>query len=118
MSTERPNILFLMSDQMSALALPLYSGVGAKAPNLEALAARGVLFESAYCSFPLCAPSRASMLSGQLPSRIGTFDNAAEFPAEIPTLAHYLRTMGYRTCLVGKMHLVGQEDLPHKLPSK
>ena len=51
------------------------------------------------------------MLSGQLPSRIGGYDNAAEFPATVPTIAHYLRDIGYRTCLSGKMHFVGPDQL-------
>ncbi len=50
-------------------------------------------------------------MSGQLPSRLGTYDNAAEFPAAIPTFAHYLRLQGYRTCLVGKMHFAGPDQL-------
>src|SRR3546814_20460120 len=51
------------------------------------------------------------MLSGQLPSRIGAFDNAAEFPSSVPTLMHYLRGAGYQTCLSGKMHFVGADQL-------
>ena len=69
----QPNILFLMSDQMSALALPFYAERGAKTPNLSALAARGTVFRNAYCSFPLCAPSRFAMMTGMLPSRIGAY---------------------------------------------
>ena len=51
------------------------------------------------------------MMAGQLASRIGAWDNAAEFPASIPTFAHYLRLAGYRTCLSGKMHFVGPDQL-------
>jgi len=69
------------------------------------------VFDSAYCNSPLCAPSRFSMMSGQLPSRIGAYDNACEFPASIPTFAHVLRGAGYRTCLAGKMHFVGPDQL-------
>ena len=69
------------------------------------------MFENAYCNFPLCAPARFSMLSGRLPSRIGAFDNAVEFPASVPTFHHYLRLAGYRTCLAGKMHFVGPDQL-------
>ena len=54
---------------------------------------------------------RASFMTGQLVSKIGAYDNAAEFPASIPTFAHYLRMMGYRTCLSGKMHFVGPDQL-------
>jgi choline-sulfatase len=70
-----------------------------------------VVFLNAYCNSPLCAPSRAALLTGQLPSQIGVYDNAAELPASTPTLAHYLRLLGYATCLVGKMHLIGPDQL-------
>lgn len=50
-------------------------------------------------------------MAGQLPSQIGSYDNAAEFPAAIPTFAHYLHAAGYRTCLSGKMHFVGPDQL-------
>lgn len=106
-----PNILLIIADQMAGPALPVYGHLVVKAPNISALAEGSVVFDSAYCNSPLCAPSRASMLTGQLASRIGAFDNAAEFPADIPTLGHYLRLMGYRTCLAGKMHFVGPDQL-------
>ena len=106
----KPNILFIMADQMAGPALPVYGHPLVKAPNISALAQNGVVFDSAYCNSPLCAPSRFSMMAGQLPSRIGAYDNAAEFPATVPTLAHYLRVQGYRTCLAGKMHFVGPDQ--------
>src|SRR3954454_5692869 len=87
----QPNILMIMADQLSALALPAYGHPIVRTPHLDRLAAQGVVFENAYCNFPLCAPSRASLMSGQLASRIGVYDNAAEFPASVPTLAHGLR---------------------------
>lgn len=107
----RPNILFVMADQLSALALPAYGHPVVKTPHITALADAGVVFENAYCNFPLCAPSRFSMLSGRLPSAVGAYDNAAEFPSSVPTFAHYLRTRGYRTILSGKMHFVGADQL-------
>ena len=111
MPSNKPNILFLMADQMGAKALSFINGQGAAAPNLEALAARGTLFENAYCSFPLCAPSRFAMMAGQLPSRIGAYDNGAEFPSTVPTFVHYLRLLGYRTSISGKLHYVGADQL-------
>ena len=51
------------------------------------------------------------MMTGRLPSQIGVYDNAAELPASVPTLAHHLRALGYRTCLAGKMHFVGPDQL-------
>ena len=107
----RPNILLVMFDQLAPQSLPSYGHPIVQAPNLDRLAAEGVLFENAYCNSPLCAPARFSMMAGQLASRIGAWDNAAEFPAAIPTFAHYLRSAGYRTCLSGKMHFVGPDQL-------
>ena len=106
----QPNILFLQVDQLTALALKSYGNTFSVTPNLDSLAQRGAVFETAYCNFPLCAPSRFSMAAGQLCSCIGTFDNAAELPASIPTYAHYLRQLGYQTALSGKMHFVGPDQ--------
>jgi choline-sulfatase len=111
MAAKQPNILILMADQLTPSALPAYGNKIAKTPNIDALATEGVVFESAYCNSPLCAPSRYSFMAGQLPSKIGAFDNAAEFAADIPTFAHYLRRAGYRTILSGKMHFCGADQL-------
>jgi choline-sulfatase len=75
------------------------------------LADEGVVFDSAYTNYPICAPARFSLMSGRLPSRIGAYDNACEFASSVPTFAHYLRDMGYATCLSGKMHFVGADQL-------
>ena len=99
-----------MVDQMAPSALPIHGGP-AKAPNIARLAAQGVVFDSAYCNSPLCGPSRNSWLAGLLPSRIGAYDNACEFSADQPTIAHDLRYRGYRTILAGKMHFVGPDQL-------
>lgn len=106
-----PNILFVMADQLAPHATGTYGHHLVRTPHMDALAERGARFDAAYASSPLCAPARFSFLSGQLITRIGAYDNAAEFPASIPTLAHYMRLMGYRTCLSGKMHFVGPDQL-------
>ena len=108
---KRKNILFIMADQMAAPMLPIYAPSPIKMPNLSRLAAEGVVFDAAYCNSPLCAPSRFTLVSGQLPSKIGAYDNAADFPADVPTYAHYLRRLGYRTALSGKMHFCGPDQL-------
>ena len=109
--TKQPNILILMADQLTARALPAYGNRVARTPNLDALAAEGVVFDSFYCNSPLCAPSRFSFLSGRQVSAIGAYDNAAEFPSQVPTFAHYLRRAGYQTSLSGKMHFCGADQL-------
>ena len=108
---KQPNILFIMADQLAPQVLPAYGNAVVRSPNLDQLATHGVVFDNAYCNYPLCAPARFSMLSGRLPSRLAAFDNAAEFPASVPTFVHYLREQGYRTCLSGKMHFVGPDQL-------
>jgi choline-sulfatase len=108
---QQPNIVFVMADQMSAKALPFYGHGVVKAPTLSRLAQEGVVFENTYCNSPLCGPSRLSMMSGLLPSKVGGYDNAPEFSSAIPTFAHYLRLAGYRTCLSGKMHFAGPDQL-------
>jgi len=107
----KPNILFIQADQLTASLLASYGNVVAKTPHLDKLADASTVFENAYSNFPLCAPSRFSMLSGMLASRIGAYDNGAEFPSAVPTVAHYLRAAGYQTCLTGKMHFVGADQL-------
>ncbi len=106
----KPNILFIQVDQLAAQFLRFYGDKICHAPNLERLAAEGTVFETAYCNFPLCSPSRASMATGKLCSEIGAYDNAAELPATIPTYAHYLRAAGYQTALSGKMHFIGPDQ--------
>lgn len=108
---DRPNFLILMADQLTARALPAYGNRVARTPHIDALAAAGVVFDSFYCNSPLCAPSRFSFLSGRQVSEIGAYDNAAEFPSQVPTFAHYLRRAGYQTVLSGKMHFCGADQL-------
>lgn len=111
MPASKPNILFVMADQLAARYLGPYGHPLVKTPHLDRLAREGVVFENAYTPSPLCAPARATVMNGLLPSRSGVYDNAAEFPSAIPTWAHYLRLAGYRTCLSGKMHFVGPDQL-------
>lgn len=108
---KQPNILMIMVDQCTAAALPMYGHPLVKAPHLSRLADRGTVFDNAYCNFPLCVPSRASMLSGRLSSSIGVWDNATETPAETPMMGHCLRACGYSATLAGKMHFVGPDQM-------
>jgi choline-sulfatase len=105
------NFLVLMADQLTPFALGCYGHPLVKSPNIDRLSEEGVLFEAAYCNSPLCTPARYAFMSGQYVSRIGGYDNAAYLPSTVPTFAHYLRAQGYRTCLSGKMHFVGADQL-------
>jgi hypothetical protein len=109
---KKPNILYIMADQMAAPLLKMNNPDSViKTPNLDELAKTGVVFSSAYCNSPLCAPSRFTMCTGQLPSKIAGYDNASVLNSEVPTYAHYLRREGYETALAGKMHFIGKDQL-------
>ncbi|MEA2296237.1 MAG: choline-sulfatase, partial [Solirubrobacteraceae bacterium] len=73
-TTVQPNVLVIQADQLAASALGAYGNPVVRAPNLDALAGQGVVFDRAYCNSPLCVPSRASMLTGELPSTIEAYD--------------------------------------------
>jgi choline-sulfatase len=107
----KPNILIFMVDQLNGTLFPDGPADWLHAPNLKKLAARSTRFANCYTASPLCAPGRAAFMSGQLPSVTGVYDNAAEFTASIPTYAHHLRRAGYQTCLSGKMHFVGPDQM-------
>ncbi|WP_299848325.1 choline-sulfatase [uncultured Roseovarius sp.] len=106
----QPNIVIVMADQLAPHWTGTYGHPVAQTPHMDAIAARGMRFDAAYCNSPLCAPSRFAFMSGQLISRIAAYDNASEFRASVPTFAHYLKALGYRTCLSGKMHFVGPDQ--------
>ena len=107
----KPNILILMVDQLNGTLFPDGPANWLHTPNLKRLAERSVRFANAYTASPLCAPGRASFMTGQLPSATGVYDNAAEFRSDLPTYAHHLRRAGYYTCLSGKMHFVGPDQM-------
>ena len=107
----RPNILVIQADQLAGPALPMYGNAIVRTPHLSRMADTGVTFRNAYCNNPVCGPSRGSMMTGQMSSTIGSYDNAGEYLSSHPTFAHYLRYLGYRTCLSGKMHFVGADQL-------
>ncbi|MAO89972.1 MAG: choline-sulfatase [Rhodospirillaceae bacterium] len=105
------NILIVMADQLTPFMVGCYGNPVVKTPHMDALAAQGVRFDAAYSNSPLCTPGRYAFMTGQYISRFGGWDNAAYLPSTVPTFAHYLRLMGYRTGLAGKMHFVGADQL-------
>ncbi|MGH9672651.1 MAG: sulfatase family protein [Bryobacteraceae bacterium] len=100
------NVLFLLSDQHKPSALSLLGDHHARTPHIDSLARSGIRFENAYCSNPVCTPSRASILTGLYTHQHRTWNNATPWPFEIRTMAHHFSRGGYITGLVGKMHFV------------
>ncbi len=101
-----PNILFLMSDQHKRSCMGVAGDTAAVTPNLDALAAQSVRFSNAYCNNPICAPSRASMITGLYSHHVETQNNKTPFLPKHRTMAHHFNSAGYMTALIGKMHFV------------
>jgi len=107
----RPNVLFIISDDLRA-ELGSYGGA-ALTPRLDRLAREGVRFDHAYCQYPLCNPSRTSMLTGRYPTTTGVYGNRQWFGTEHPewlSLPRYFRGNGYLTVRIGKVFHGGIDD--------
>lgn len=110
--SNRPNVLFLMSDQHNARSMGCAGHGTVQTPALDRLAARGIRFTSAYCNNPICAPSRISFVTAQYPHTHGFVgNNNFEFDDRNPdTLAAVFRRWGYQTALIGKAHMIKAWD--------
>lgn len=111
-AAERMNVLLIISDDMRT-ELGCYASTLAKTPNIDKLAATGVCFERAYCQFPLCNPSRASMLTGRHPGTTGVLGNRTWFGDKHPdfvSLPKHFKNNGYTSVRVGKIFHGGIDD--------
>jgi iduronate 2-sulfatase len=111
-ASEKYNVLFLISDDLRT-DMGIYGHPLAKTPNLDSLAAQGVWFEHAYCQYPLCNPSRSSLLTGKRPTTSGLYGNREWFNASFPdwiSLPKYFKQNGYTTIRSGKVFHGGIDD--------
>jgi len=107
-NSKSPNIVFITCDQLRADVLGCYGSHQAKTPNIDALAARGTVFDNAYVSSPVCAPNRASWATGQYPSAHGLSTNGIALDTASQTFMECLRRSGYQTAVAGKLHFKPQ----------
>src|SRR3989441_11563600 len=106
------NVLFIISDDLRP-ELGCYGNPIVKTPNIDGLAAHGTRFNHAYAQFPLCNPSRSSLLNGRYPTQTGVMDNNTYFRAKHPdyvTLPQYFQKQGYATLRTGKIFHGGIDD--------
>ncbi|MFP6643877.1 MAG: sulfatase-like hydrolase/transferase [Candidatus Latescibacterota bacterium] len=108
---DRPNLLYIHSDQHSPFVMGAYGDALVQTPNLDRLAGEGVALDACYCPSPICVPSRMSALTGRYPHENRVWTNSHILDSAIPTLAHAMGAGGYRPALVGRMHSVGPDQL-------
>ena len=102
---ERPNILFIFSDDHATRAISAYGSQLNHTPNLDRLANEGGLFRSSFCANSICGPSRACVLTGKHSHKNGFLRNGNRFDPDQTTFPKLLRRAGYQTALIGKWHL-------------
>jgi len=111
MRSNKPNFLFIMTDQHRADHLGCYGNNILKTPNIDSLAMNGVSFDNFYVANSTCMPNRATLVTGRMPSLTGVLSNGQPLPIDANTFVHCLQQDGYRTALFGKSHL--QNCYPH-----
>lgn len=112
MKTKPQNLVVIMSDEHSPKVLGCHGNSLVHTPNIDALAANGTRFSSAYCTSPVCIPARASFAVGKYIHQIGYWDNADAYDGEIPSWHHKLRDRGHDVVSIGKLHF-RQPDEDH-----
>ncbi|MBE2282741.1 MAG: sulfatase [Prosthecobacter sp.] len=108
----RPNVLFVLCDDLRPDALGCYGSKHVKTPHIDRLASEGVRFANTFCTTSLCSPSRASILSGLYAHTHGVTDNFTEYPASMPSFPGILHDSGYATAYFGKYHMGENNDEP------
>ncbi|MEO0453385.1 MAG: sulfatase [Verrucomicrobiota bacterium] len=109
---EKPNIVFLLADDMNRDCWGVYGSVDCKTPHIDRLAGEGVRFERAYASVAMCAPFRQELYSGRSPWRTRTLANHSKSHPDTQSIPHYLKPLGYRVALMGKSHVGPKEVYP------
>lgn len=104
---EKPNILFIITDQQVVGAMSAAGNPDVKTPAMDSLAARGVRFEKSYCTYPVCTPARASLVTSRMPHELGIYSNrkCPGIPDAVPHMGGVFRAAGYRTAWAGKWHV-------------
>jgi choline-sulfatase len=108
--TQAANLILFQSDNHNGQITGCYGHPFVKTPVMDRIAAAGVRFANAYCTSPLCCPSRSSLATGRYPHQTGYWDNALTYDGRVPTWHHRLREQGHNVTAVGKLHYRSSED--------
>ncbi len=130
----KPNVVMIYIDDMGFKDIACGGSEFYETPNIDKLRETGMMFTNAYAACPVCSPSRASLLTGKYPAKIGVTDYIdvngtihpckgkvidapylKHLPKDAKTIAHYLKEAGYKTWHIGKWHLGGEEYYPQKM---
>ncbi|MBL7134002.1 MAG: sulfatase [Phycisphaerae bacterium] len=112
--TRKPNVLFILADDVTYSTLGCYGGRNVKTPNIDHLARQGVRFTRAYAAMSMCAPFRAELYTGLYPVRNGVARNHAAAREGLKSVCHYLGDLGYRVGIAGKTHVKPRTVFPFK----
>ena len=116
-ASEKPNILFIMADDCTFRDIGCYGGQ-AKTPNIDKLATQGMQFSHCFQAAPMCSPTRHNLYTGLYPVKSGAYPNHTFVDKGTKSIAHYLKTVGYRVALSGKTHINPREAFPFEYSSK
>ncbi|WP_460166218.1 sulfatase [Thermostilla marina] len=113
-AAERVNVIFILADDLGWAELGCYGNTFNETPNLDRMAREGMRFTQAYAAAPVCSPTRAAFMTGQVPARVGITDylrpnDPKHLPTELTTVAEAFQAAGYTTGMIGKWHLTGYE---------
>lgn len=111
MPSEHPHILKFCTDEHAPQVCGYAGDPWVRTPNLDRLAAEGVVFDNCYCANPICVPGRNAMITGQLVREVGTLYYSDVLPSGLPTYMRQFSEHGYQTTCVGKMHFHGQDQM-------
>lgn len=105
----KPNIIMIMTDTQATNMVGCYSGQPVGTENIDGLAAKGVMFGSAYTTCPVCTPARSALFTGIYSSQSGAWTNNVALGQNMRTMGAYFKEAGYRTVYIGKWHLDGHD---------
>ena len=114
-AADKPNIVFLLADDMNRDTWGVYGSKDCKTPNIDLLSKDGLTFTKAYCSVAMCAPFRQELYSGRSPWRTGTLANHSKSNTDTRSIPHYLQPLGYRVALTGKTHIGPASAYPFEI---